>query len=94
VDAIAERMVARGERPPTTLAEHLQTSGLKEDGQNREAAEMVAQVAQDLRFLGDSLRTAAHQAADANDETTANLLDAFADGEEKERWMLEAFLSA
>lgn len=93
VDALAERLAARGARPPVTLKESLALARLKEDGTHPAATDMVRNVATDLETLSAALRKAARTAGDANDTASVNLLDGYADGQEKTLWMLRAFAS-
>jgi starvation-inducible DNA-binding protein len=93
VDALAERLAARGVRPPLTLAEQLSLARLREDGGAPGATEMVQSIATDLETLLEALRSAAGEADEAGDTATVNLLDGYADGQEKTLWMLRAFAS-
>ena len=91
VDALAERLAARGARPPVTLKEVLQLARLAEDEGRLAPLEMVKRIESDLVVLNQSLRAGARTAADAGDTATVNLLDGYADAQEKELWMLRAF---
>jgi len=91
VDALAERLAARGVRPPVTLKEVLALARLAEDSGRPVPLEMVKHVEADLVALNQSLRAAARTAAEARDTASVNLLDGYADGQEKELWMLRAF---
>ncbi len=92
VDALAERILAVGGRPVSTLADQIALARLKEDGETTNAEDMVRNVVDDLGRLNQALRSAAGKAR-AGDPATANLLEGFADGQEKTAWMLRAFLS-
>lgn len=94
VDALAERLAARGMRPPTTLKEQLGLARLKEDGGQPAANDMVRNIAADLETLNASLRALEKAAATAGDAATENLAQGYADGQEKTIWMLRAFLGA
>ena len=94
VDALAERLAARGARPPVTMKDVLAGARLKEDGGRPAAEEMVRNVAADLETLNLSLRTLAGASTAAGDTTTTNMLDDFADGQEKTIWMLHAFAAS
>ncbi len=91
-DALAERLLARGETPLTTLAAMLDASRIQEGPVPGDARAMVVQVLADLEGITASLRAAAGAAA--GDEATVNLLTGMADGQEKEMWMLRAWLEA
>ncbi|HEX6883114.1 MAG TPA: DNA starvation/stationary phase protection protein [Planctomycetota bacterium] len=93
VDALAERLAARGVRPPLTLKDQLGLARLAEDGGHPSANDMVRNVATDLATLNGSLRALEKAAADAGDAATQNLAQGFADGQEKTIWMLKAFLN-
>lgn len=94
VDELAERVVALGERPASTLKEQLAQARLAEDPTVPAAHDMVRNVHADLESLTSALRTSARRASDEDDVATANLLEGFADGQEKTAWMLRAFLGA
>lgn len=92
VDALAERLAARGARPPVTLKEQLALARLKEDAGQPSANDMVRNVAADLETLNVSLRALEQAATKAGDAATQNLAQGYADGQEKTIWMLRAFL--
>ncbi|MDF1799368.1 MAG: DNA starvation/stationary phase protection protein [Planctomycetota bacterium] len=92
VDGLAERLAARGQRPPSTLAEHLQLARLAEDPEVPSAEGMVGRLVADLDVLVDHLREAVKVADQDGDSAAVNLLDGFADAEEQVSWMLRAFL--
>jgi len=94
VDALAERLAARGARPPLTLKEQLGLARLKEDAGQPSANDMVRNVAADLETLNGSLRALEKAAESAGDAATQNLAQGYADGQEKTIWMLRAFLGA
>jgi starvation-inducible DNA-binding protein len=94
VDALAERLAARGVRPPVTLKEQLGFARLKEDASQPSATDMVRSVATDLETLNGFLRKLEESAAKAGDAATQNLAQGYADEQEKTIWMLKAFLSA
>lgn len=92
VDALAERLVARGGRPPLTLKDQLALARLAEDGGHPSASDMVRNVAADLEKLNGSLRALEQAASAAHDSATQTMAQGFADGQEKTIWMLRAFL--
>jgi starvation-inducible DNA-binding protein len=93
VDELAERLAARGARPPVTLKEQLALARLKEDSATPAANEMVRNIAADLEALNASLRALEQSAAKSGDAATQNLAQGYADGQEKTIWMLKAFLN-
>jgi starvation-inducible DNA-binding protein len=94
IDELAERTLAVGARPVATLAEQLRLARLQEDPQPPGAEEMVRNLRADLERLNAELRAVAAQAGEAGDAATANLLEGYADAQEKTLWMLRAFLAA
>jgi starvation-inducible DNA-binding protein len=93
VDEFAERILALGDRPPSTLKEQLGQARLAEDPETPAAQQMVRNVAADYAALTAALRKAAKVATDAKDETSFNLLTDAADAQEKTAWMLRSYLS-
>ena len=93
VDTLAERLAARGARPPLTMGEQLGLARLQEDLGHPSANDMVRNIATDLETLNNSLRALEQSAAKAGDAATENLAQGYADGQEKTIWMLRAFLS-
>ncbi len=93
-DAVAERAVALGHRPVPTLARAVAVARLKENGEHRNAMQMVDDVAGDYETLIEAQRDLALAASEHGDMATANLCIGFADGQEKTVWMLRAFLDA
>lgn len=92
IDDLAERVLAAGGRPLSTLAAQLDAARLEEDSGQPDANAMVANIVADLGALNESLRSAQNRAADAGDETTETMLQDLANGQEKTMWMLKAFL--
>lgn len=92
IDELAERAITLGGRPISTMKEQLQMSRLHEDAEPPNALGMVSNVYTDLNLLTVWAREIAIQADEAEDIATSNLLEAMADGQEKEAWMLRAFL--
>ncbi len=95
VDEIAERLAARANRKlPATLKEQLELARLAEDPKPGQANDMVHNVIADLGTLNTSLRAVSADAAGEGDVATANLLEGFADEQEKTAWMFRAFVDA
>ncbi|MCC6672427.1 MAG: DNA starvation/stationary phase protection protein [Planctomycetes bacterium] len=92
VDALAERIVTLGGKPLATLKAQLEKARLSEDAGTYAAPDMVRHVVADLEKVDQWLRSVAAMASEAQDPATANLLEGFADGQEKTVWMLKAFL--
>ncbi len=92
VDEIAERVLALGTKPLSTLAAQLEAATLAEDSGDPDAQTMVANLLADLEALNTSIRAVVKAAGDAGDDATVNLIEPFADEQEKTAWMLKAFL--
>jgi starvation-inducible DNA-binding protein len=92
VDALAERVLALGDRPLSTLKRQLENARLSEDEASPDAEAMVRNTMEDLGRLNASLRETAAMAGKAGDEGTVNLIDPMADEQEQTVWMLRAFL--
>lgn len=92
VDELAERVLTLGGRPLSTLAEALKAARLKEDAGRPDAMAMVKGTVADLDQLNGWLRTAVKAAGKAGDDATLNLLEGFADEQEKTAWMMRAFM--
>ncbi len=87
VDEVAERIRTLGAEPLSTLSAQVAAARLREDDTNPGALRMVANIVADYEAVNNALRAAA---ADA-DTATQNLLEDFADGQEKTLWMLKTF---
>lgn len=94
VDELAERITALGDRPVSTLAGQLSLARLEEDDGAPSANEMVRAILTDLSSVGAALREVTDAASSAGDQATANMLEGWADEQEKTAWMLRAFLDA
>ncbi|MCP3917472.1 MAG: DNA starvation/stationary phase protection protein [bacterium] len=94
VDDLAERSLTLGGSPVTTIKGMIELSRLHEDAEPPNAAAMVRTVYTDLNLLTVWNREVAALAAKEDDVATANLLEGMADTQEKEAWMLRAFLES
>ena len=92
VDELAERIVALGQRPVSTLAGVLELARLSEDDSTSDPKQMVANLLSDYEALNSSLRAASKEAESGGDSATFNLIEGIADGQEKTAWMLRAYL--
>ena len=79
VDELAERVLAVGGKPISTLKEQISRARLQEDATTPSAKDMVRNVLGDLERLKSSLREVANQATESGDSATAHLLEGFAD---------------
>lgn len=90
VDAIAERILALGERPYSTYSDFLKNADFDETSGQLKAEDMVRAIIKDLDTLL-ARENEYHKLAE-RDEATINLLDDLIDMQEQDRWMLKAFL--
>lgn len=90
-DALAERILALGGSPASTMAQTLRLSSLQEAGGNETAAAMVKQLSNDFSVVCDELKTATAEADQMDDQPTADMLTSMRQSLEKTIWMLAAF---
>ncbi|QDU85593.1 DNA protection during starvation protein [Planctomycetes bacterium Pla163] len=94
VDELAERLLAVGAAPLRTYGDVLKHARLKEDSSLPSAHEMVKNLHDDLLALNVNLRALVVEAEKADDPATLNLAEGYGDAQEKEVWMLGAFLES
>ncbi|MEK3902545.1 MULTISPECIES: Dps family protein [unclassified Paenibacillus] len=92
VDELAERLLAIGGRPASTMAEYLKLSSLEEAAGGESAKEMVAQLVQDFAAVAEELKQGITSAEEVSDQPTADLLIGIRTSVEKTAWMLNAYL--
>lgn len=92
LDLIAERIRALDAYAPVSMKELIKGAALSETGQNREAMQMVRDLADDNEALSVTLSKVLDMAADANDQATADLLTERLGVHEKAAWMLRSIL--
>ena len=92
VDEIAERILQLGARPENRYSEYLKVARLQEDGFEPEGKEGLETVLDNLSNLIKQERAIAKLAAEADDDATVGLMDGFLEGQEKNVWMIVAFL--
>lgn len=93
VDAIAERILALGGRPKSTMQEFLAASRIKEQLEVPKADAMVAELHANLEALIAYTNDVRKLAEAASDDTTINLLDDLAQQSAQDAWMLKAWLA-
>jgi starvation-inducible DNA-binding protein len=91
VDDLAERALTLGGKPLPTLGTVLEKARLKEVTTMPDAVGMVKALTDDLVQLNAWTRQVAAEADTAEDVGTVNLLEGFADAQEKDVWMLRSF---
>lgn len=92
MDEVAERLLAIGGRPVATMTEQLRLSPIEEAQGQLSAERMVESVVTDLRTMVEVIRQGIHEAGEAEDNATEDMLIGFTAALDKEVWMLNAFL--
>ncbi|MFC3797656.1 Dps family protein [Cohnella sp. GCM10012308] len=92
LDAIAERLLAIGGRPVSTLKESLSLATVDEAAGGESASQMVGAVIADYAKLASELAAGIESAQAAGDEATADLFIGLTAELQKTIWMLNAFL--
>jgi starvation-inducible DNA-binding protein len=91
-DGIAERILALGDRPYSSLSEFVENARIKEDKESPQWRQMVQNLVQDIEKLNKQSIQIIEKAEKAHDRTTANLLDDIIDAQEERMWMFRTFL--
>lgn len=94
VDAIAERVLTLGGHPDHAFSTYLNTSDIKEVTQVSEGAACVQHTVEGYSTLIEQQRSILSLADDADDEGTLSLLSEYITEQEKQVWMLNAYLDA
>lgn len=92
MDEVAERLLTIGGRPVATIAEQLRLSPIEEVQGQLSAEEMVEHVVADLNAMLNVIRQGIHEAGEAEDNATEDMMIGFTAALDKEIWMLNAFL--
>ena len=92
IDMIAERILTLGEHPKHSFTSYLETAQIKETVNVSTGKETVKTVLENLNVLLCMERQILKDAADAGDEGTATLMSDDIALQEKEVWMLGAYL--
>ncbi|MFB6351012.1 MAG: Dps family protein [Bradymonadaceae bacterium] len=92
VDDIAERVLALGGTPYSTLRQQTEHARLGEDPEAPSAHQMVRNLIDDIEQLNEWSQDVAEVAEEARDRPTANLLDDIMDMQAERKWMFETFL--
>lgn len=92
-DDLAERVLALGDRPLSTLNDHVNHARIDEDPESPGAEQMVRNLVEDIQTLNSHARDLAEKAEEDHDRTTTNLLDDIIDMQEERLWMFKTFLS-
>ncbi len=81
-----------GATPENRFSEYLKVATIKESGNEPEGKEGLETVLDNLSNLIKQERAIAKLAAEADDDATVGLMDGFLEGQEKNVWMIVAFL--
>ncbi|NGM84863.1 DNA starvation/stationary phase protection protein [Paenibacillus sp. 7124] len=92
VDELAERLLAIGGKPASTMKEYLALSSLQEATGGESAKEMVAALAKDYALLAEELSAGITLAEASGDQPTGDLFIGIRTNVEKHVWMLNAYL--
>lgn len=92
VDEIAERLLQLGVNPENRFSEYLKVATIKESGIEPEGQEGLKTVLDDMGNLIRQERAIVKLASDIEDDATVNLIDDMLVAQEKNVWMLVAFL--
>lgn len=93
-DAFAERLLAKGEKPFSTLGEYLEHAVITEKkyDQKISADDMVRNLIDDYQVIKNVALEGIQLAGEENDVVTEDMLIAYKEGIDQTVWMLEAYL--
>ncbi|MFM2486783.1 Dps family protein [Celerinatantimonas yamalensis] len=93
VDEVAERILTLGGTPSHSYSSYLKNSGIKEQTGVHDGITCVTGLLDSYKTLLKMQRALLAQAAEANDEGTVSLLSDYIGFQEKEVWMLSAYIA-
>jgi starvation-inducible DNA-binding protein len=93
VDTIAERLLAMGGTPISTLQGALEMATIEEATGDESTQDMVGTLADDLAAICTELTEGITSAEENDDQPTADLFTSIRASLEKHRWMLKAYLA-
>src|SRR5699024_1256272 len=93
-DAFAERLIAEGQKPYSTLGEFLEQASIKETPytQKLTAEEMVSNIVEDFKTLKSIANEGIEAASASGDASTEDMLIGYVDSIDLNIWMLQAYL--
>ncbi|MFA8440104.1 Dps family protein [Pueribacillus sp. YX66] len=93
-DTFAERLIAIGEKPFSTLREYLDHASISEKPYDEKirAEDMVRNLIEDYRTMGSLALQGVKLASEENDAVTEDMLIGYKENIDKTIWMLEAFI--
>lgn len=92
VDELAERLLAVGGKPVSTMKACIEQSSVKEAAGGESADQMVQAVVSDFTTLIGELHEGIVAAEAADDEATGDMFLGMSESLQKHVWMLQAFL--
>lgn len=92
VDEIAERILMLGEVPPHYFSEYLKVAKIKESDYVSEGKKAVQNVLETYAYLITEERKVLSLAAEVGDEVTVAMMSDYLREQEKQVWMLTAYL--
>lgn len=94
LDAFAERLIALGEKPYSTLTEYLEYASIKEERYEEalSAEQMVQNLVADFRTIKDLTAKGIDLAGEEGDAVTEDMLIAYQENLDVQIWMLQAYL--
>lgn len=92
IDDVAERLLAIGGTPISTLKSALDKATIVEASGEMSDSQMVDTIINDFSQIVSEIKQASKMAAEAGDEVTVDLLLTFQSQLEKNIWLLRAFL--
>ena len=92
IDEIAERILTLGGKPVHNYSQYLELSDLSEAIDINDGNTAIKQILQSYRVLLIKQRDILSNATDLNDEGTADLMGGYISQQEKETWMMNAYL--
>ncbi|QNL49878.1 DNA starvation/stationary phase protection protein [Olivibacter sp. SDN3] len=94
IDELAERILTLGKSPLSRYQDYLETAEIKEiDTIDMSDIDLVKAVVDDLETLIGLQRDLLEITDEANDEGSNDMINAFMQFNEKQNWMLRAFLN-
>lgn len=91
MDEIAERILAVGGKPLSTLKSYLQHAEVSEAAGGETSEQMVKQLAEDFKTVSQGNKRVIEAAEEAGDDATADMFIAINESIQKHTWMLDAY---
>lgn len=92
VDILAERIRALGQKAPGSFAAYSKLTNIKEGHEDKNAQEMVQELADDQAIIIGTLSQVLKAAQEVNDEVTVGIVADRIEAHQKNAWMLKSSL--